>query len=750
MVQRPSYQDLVHRAGQHFGIEPEYYDIWGNLHVIPVEVKKVLLEAMGVCTDTYDALETVLVSKENAEWLRMLAPVRVVTNPRLSAEGIPFHLPTEESCPGRLPRDTVIHAITLIDEHGIERDVRGDGATAVWEEERQIGGICYARCRFSLKETLECGYYRLRMTTEGCTGTSTSEMLLVICPQTAYLPDGFGQGTRYAGLQVPLFSIHSETSWGVGDFKDLGTLAEWAVNALGVDFIGLNPLHAIFNRSPLHVSPYNPLSRIFRNLIYLAVEEIPEFKESPGAQDLLARMRGQDLWKEVVCAPRVDYEKASYIKKLVLEEVFQTFLMKHWNKKGSRDSRTEHFQAYRRKKGESLQLCATFFALEEHFNAKESRTVTWGKWPEAYQDPHSSEVKAFQQQHEERILFYAFLQWHIDEQMRKASERIREVGMSMGFYLDMALGVDPWGADRWVFRDVFAQGVTVGAPPDDFSPNGQDWGIPPLITDRLKDTCYQIFIETIRENCMHASMLRLDHVMGLFRLFWIPEGARPVEGAYVKMPAEDMLGILALESHRNNVIIIGEDLGTVPPYIRTHLKAVNALSYRLFYFERNSSQELKGPSEYPAQSLVSVTTHDLPTLEGFWEGRDIMTRERLGLFPNPETHRLAWEERARDKANIMKALHSQGLLAHGIDTPPAHLTDELQVAVITYLVRTPCWLLLLNHEDIFRDKDQLNLPGTLTEYPNWTARMRYSLEALMTDPEVDRIVEKIRHIVEEV
>jgi 4-alpha-glucanotransferase len=745
-----SYEDLVDRAARCYGIEPDYYDIWGRLHIVPLDTKVALLRAMGVCADTREGLEAALSDKERGEWVRPLPPAVVADAARLAAEGIVVHLPSmRPSASCGLPEDIAALSFTVRDELGGERELRVAREAFSWQGEKNIGGVWYERYRMRWEGPLECGYYHVTLIVDGPLGSTTSCMLLAICPGKAYLPEGVRSGRRFLGIHAPLFALRSSKDWGIGDLRDLRTFAQWAAAALGADFVGINPLHATFNRPPLSISPYYPSSRIYRNYAYLAVDEIPEFAESAGAKEALSRLSADPSWKEMLERPRVDFERVAAAKKEILERVFETFLERHWAERTRGDARAEGFQRYRQEKGESLEWCATFFALEEHVSGEAGSAAGWGQWPHEFRDRTSSAVRAFQAARSERILFYEFLQWQLEEQLSRSMEAARECGLSMGLYLDMALSVDPWGADRWVFKDVFAEGATVGAPPDDFSPKGQDWGIAPLVPHRLRETGYEVFIQTLRENCAHAAMLRLDHVMGLFRLFWIPHGGSPADGAYVRMPSEDLLGIVLLESRRHEVVVVGEDLGTVPPYVRERLREADILSCRLFLFEREADGRWRSPSEYPAQAVAAVTTHDLPTLRGFWEGRDISIREALGLFPGPEGAEAARRQRVEQKQAILTALCREGLLPAGRTASESEdlLSREIQMAVIAYLARTPCWCVALNHEDIFMGADQLNLPGTSTEYPNWTARMEYSLEELSDDPRVREVVSSIRQVV---
>ena len=343
-------------------------------------------------------------------------------------------------------------------------------------------------------------------------------------------------------------------------------------------------------------------------------------------------------------------------------------------------------------------------------------------------------------------MFYQYLQWQIDIQLSAAKKRARE-RLSIGLYHDLALATDTFGSDLWAHRPFYVAGCRVGSPPDDFSPKGQDWGFPPPNSARHREDGYRLFAESIRKNCRHGGALRIDHVMRLFRLFWIPDGSDATMGAYVRELSEDFVRMLALESVRNRVVVVGEDLGTVEPAIRETLARFGILSYRLFYFEKNANQEFRRHEEYPRQALVSSTTHDLPTLAGFWVGADIAARRAAGTIGDKEfTEQTA--HRADEKQKMLDLLFAQGLLAPGLprsarDYP--ELTGPLHHAAIGFLALTPSQLLAINQEDLTKELAQQNLPGTTWQYPNWGRKMRFTVEELRTDAEARGYTDMLRN-----
>jgi 4-alpha-glucanotransferase len=554
---------------------------------------------------------------------------------------------------------------------------------------------------------------------------------------------------RVAGVGLALYGVRSEKNWGVGDFSDLKKIIDWAHEELNVDFIGLNPLHALFNKRPFTSSPYLPSSRLFRNFIYLDVPGIEDFSRSIKAQALLespeTRRRIQALRDE----KQVNYEEVSALKLVILRELFRCFLES--NRKPDRGTKQwKDFDDFRRAGGVYLERYATFCALQEHFQAELPHAESWRDWPAAFHDPESEQIKDFQLSHEEDVLFWMYVQWRIEDQLKQAQDYAVGRGMSIGLYHDEALAVDRNGADFWAWREFFHEGFRVGAPPDGFAPDGQDWGFPPPNSDKIQNSGYALFLKKLDTNCKYGGALRIDHVMQLSHLFWIPESGKPADGVYVKDNETDLLNLLALISQTSRTLIVGEDLGTVPPHFRERLMAKDVLSYRLFYFERDFDGTPSPHHAYPEAALVSISTHDLPTLAGFWSGGDIETRQSIGQLSDERAKTFA-DERSRNKAQILERLVRDGFL----DDQSARSawesslpTDELHSAVMSFLLHTPSKLVMINQEDVFLDVRQQNFPGTTWEHPNWVTKMRYSVEELRSDPEALRYAQKFRTLVE--
>jgi 4-alpha-glucanotransferase len=531
-----------------------------------------------------------------------------------------------------------------------------------------------------------------------------------------------------SGFAVALYGLRSERNWGFGDFTDLQRLCKWAARKLGVSFIALNPLHAIPNRRPYNTSPYLPTSIFFKNYLYLDVEAIDEWKQSRRAQWCFRRPAAQSELEALRDAETVEYERVAAFKTRFLKLLFAEFLRRHWSKN---TARAQEFRQFRESAGNLLTRFGLYCALNEYLHERDLNLWVWTDWPAEYRDPESAATKKFAAKHWRSILFHEWAAWQTDQQLAEAQRAAVDAGLSIGLYHDLALATDRFGADIWAHRDFFAHGCRVGSPPDDFSPQGQDWGFPPPNTLRHRADGYRMFRESIRRTAQHGGALRIDHVMRFFRLYWIPDGMDATKGAYVHDRAEDLVRILALESARSRILMVGEDLGTVEPYIREMLGRFGILSYRLFYFERNGDGSYRRADEYPRQALVSSSTHDLPTLAGFWTGSDIEARKAAGVL-DEKAYDEQWSGRRRDKERMLEALLDAGLLPRGY-TAKADFDDTLTHAILGFLASTPSMIMLVNQEDLTREPHQQNLPGTTSQYPNWGRKMRFTVEQLESD-----------------
>ncbi len=558
--------------------------------------------------------------------------------------------------------------------------------------------------------TLPLGYHYLQWMHREMPGESR----LIVCPPQVWA----GGNQRCAGIAISLYGLRSARNWGCGDFRDLKDFCFWTAS-VGGEFVALNPLHAIHNRQPFNTSPYLPLSSLFRNYLYLDLEGMEGFASASIRAEFSSAAVQREL-AEFRSSEYVEYEKIAKLKLRFLRKLFAEF-------RGSAE-----FDEFERRGGGLLQTFALFCALDEHFQRTKPGTWVWKDWPAEYHHPQSSACLEFVREHPDELRFHVWLQWHIETQLQNVQAHALQCGMSIGLYHDLALATDRFGCDLWSHPEHFAAGCRVGAPPDAFSPEGQDWSFPPPNSAFARKDGYQLFAASIRRNACPGGALRIDHVMRLFRLFWIPEGHPAKDGTYVHEPWRDLLGILALESHRLQFHVIGEDLGTVSEEIRQGLGEYGVLSYKVLYFMRGPDGKFLPAAEYSPQAAATITTHDLPTIAGFWESRDIEARWQAGLLSGHDRQKQQ-EARAADKQYLLELLHGEKLVTPGFPSVAQQvpsMTHELQDAILTMLASTPCSLLVINQEDLTLEADQQNLPGSIAEYPNWRRKMKLSIEDL--------------------
>ncbi len=727
-------RELLDRLAERAGIAPEYYDINGARHVTSEHTKRAILSAMGFRVESVHDLEEELRRWDEASWRQSCDSVVVVQEGDESACWS-CRLAVEER-----QQEHLRIVWRICDETGRVRCEDESGPGLVPREVRFLSGRRYIRVEVPLPRDLAMGYYDVTARAQGIEPSLERSFLLILAPRHCYVPPFFEEARRMWGVALQLYALRSSRNWGIGDFGDLTNVVEWAAHDLRAGVIGLNPLHALKNTRPFHISPYSPNSRLYLNDIYLDIERIPEFAASVEARNLVRSARFRTTLEDLRKRDLVDYDAVAGAKRSVLEHLFAQFLHDHFSEAGERleptTERGRAFTRYVREQGEALERFAVYQVLDEEMRRLDPPVWIWQEWPEGYRHPASAQVSEFARRYRTRVWFHQYVQWETERQLQEVVEQAGCLGMPIGLYHDLALGSDRSGADGWAFQDVLALAADCGAPPDPFAPEGQNWGLAPVNPVALRATGYRMFIELLRKNLRHGGAIRLDHVMALFRLFWIPRGLPASAGAYVHYPAEELLAIVALESVRAKTVMIGEDLGTVPDWVRERLGRAKVLSYRVFYFERTGGGEWKRPADYPAQSLAVVSTHDLPTLAGFWAGEDLAVRASLGFYVDERAKQEAWEERQREKAAILRALQAEGLLPDGITTDPVSVPDmtpALCRAIHVYLGRTPSWLVLASLEDVIGEKAQANLPGTVEAYPNWSRKLALDLDELRRD-----------------
>jgi 4-alpha-glucanotransferase len=557
--------------------------------------------------------------------------------------------------------------------------------------------------RDELPADLSPGWYRLELR------AAEPVTVVVAPPRLPAVPATWG-------WQLQLYALHSARSWGIGDLGDLREFLAWTASAHGAGAVLLNPLHAPGPTHPVQPSPYTPSSRRFANPLALRVTDVPAYRRA----DAQTRAEVDALR---VAAPgsgpdaRIDHDLVWAAKRAALELL--------WRAEG----RPEPAGLAANTGG--LADFATWCALAERHGGR------WSHWPAELREPASPAVAVARRELAPRVAFHAWVQEQCAHQLASARAAAHDAGMALGVLHDLAVGVDPEGADAWALADVLATGVAIGAPPDEFTPRGQNWGLPPWRPDRLAATGYAAFRDMLRAVLSHADGLRIDHVAGQWRLWWVPPGDSPDRGTYVSYGPDVMLAVLALEAHRAGAVVVGEDLGTVEPEVTEALADQGMLGCAVSWFTRDEDTEgepLLPPARWPERALASLSTHDLPTAAGFLRGEHVRVRAELGLLDDVPAEEA---QAAQERAEWLALLRSEGLLP---PSPAEEPTEwEIIVAMHRLLARTPCRLKLVSPYDVLQETRQPNLPGTVDEYPNWRLPLPATLDELRADPRVAQI-----------
>ncbi len=574
---------------------------------------------------------------------------------------------------------------TVVLREGATRPLARPGTVTLEDgTERSVTG--------ELPADLPLGWHRLR--------SDDQDITLVVVPRSLPEPPSAW------GWMLQLYALHSAGSWGMGDLADLAEFTRWS-GGTGAGVVLLNPLHAVTPVHPVAASPYSPSSRRFANPLYLRIETTDAYtRADPPLWEQVDALRAAATTGDLI-----DYDAVWRVKRAALELL--------WPLAGPVDLDADP----------GVADFATYCALAERHGAD------WHAWPEELRRPDTAAVAAARAELADRVAFHAWLQQLCDAQLGTANAAAQETGMPVGIVHDLAVGIDPSGADGWLLQDVLAAGVHVGAPPDAFNQLGQDWGLAAWRPDQLVGTGYAAYRDMLRRILHRAGGLRVDHIVGLWRLWWVPPGAGPAEGTYVHYDPEAMLGILALEAHRAGAVVIGEDLGTVQPVVTEGLQEQNMLGSAVLWFTRDPDDPDEGylpPGRYPRNALASISTHDLPTARGFLSGEHIRIRAELNQLAGPVADERKHAE--ADRAQLLAMLRAEKLIG------PDAGEDEIVVAMHAALRSTPCRLVTASLYDVLDEVRQPNLPGTTDEYPNWRIPLPASLEEIRDDPRVARVV----------
>ncbi|MEO7588010.1 MAG: 4-alpha-glucanotransferase [Arachnia sp.] len=668
--------DDLTRLAEYFGIALEFRD-WKDRDLeISQESVIAVLHALGVDASTENSRAAALSEVSERGWRRVLPPCTVVEH----GHGVSIDV--------HVPAGTRVE-LSLVLESGERREGQ---QIDNWEPDRWISGALRGEATFWFGGELPLGYHHLLAHSE----EGRFEATLVVTPPHLGFPAAMRDGRTW-GYATQLYSVTSKKSWGVGDLTDLADLVAWSGAEQGAGHVLINPLHAAQPTPPMEPSPYLPASRRFVNPLYIRPESIQEFAGlDRHTRSRVARLR-KSLRPVAGVARAIDRDGAWRVKREALRLVFAA---------GRRPARQIALDHYARREGASLRDFATWCALSEEFGND------WHDWPQDYQRVDAPDVAAFAEAHADDVSFHIWLQWVASLQVSAAQTVAEEVGMPVGVLTDLAVGVSGSSAETWTMPDLFADGVTVGAPPDDYNQAGQDWGQPPWRPDKLEEVAYAPFREMVAAAMRRVGGVRIDHIIGLFRLWWVPQGLGPRHGTYVRNNHEALIGILALEAHRAHALVVGEDLGTVEPWVRQYLSRRGILGTSVLWFEHDDGRPLEA-HRWREYCLASVTTHDLPPTLGYLAGDHVRLRDSLGLLTEPLQEEL---EAARDEqSGWLNKLVDDGVLDADHRDNPA----EVMLALHRYLLHTPSRVLLASLGDAVGERRTQNQPGTINEYPNW-------------------------------
>lgn len=613
--------------------------------------------------------------------------------------------------------------------------------TAQWqlkcENGQEYQGTINESAQLILPDELDMGYHQLILETENDRWQSQ----IIRVPTRCFQPQILVDQQKIWGISLQLYTVRSEKNWGMGDFGDLHQIID-EISLRGGAFIGLNPIHALYPANPDSASPYSPSSREWLNVLYIDVNAVTEFQTCEAAQNWWNSALTQEKLNYARTSEWIDYRAVSALKIQGLRLSFNYFQQQEASE------RQHQFHQFVEQGGVNLQQQATFDALHMALNIADENRWGWPVWPEEFQSSNSEHVKAFYENNHNEILFFSWLQWLAYLQLADCHEHCQQNHMSIGLYRDLAVGVSEGSADVWADKELYCSGASIGAPPDPLGPLGQNWGLPPINAHTLQSRGYQPFIDLLKANMSFCGAIRIDHVMSLLRLWWIPYGHSSDQGAYVYYPVDDLLGILALESERHQCMVIGEDLGTVPTEIVTKLRDNGVYSYRVLYFQHGGNNDFFLPKDYPQQAMATISTHDLPTLRSFWLSNDLTLGSSLNLYPDRFKLFSLYSERSATKYGLLQALRYAGYPLNEDEniTITLPMSDDLSLAILRYMASCHSLLLGLQLEDLLGILLPVNIPGTSDQYANWRRKLNYSIEDIFLNNQINHLLEEVNQI----
>ena len=693
---------MLYKLSEKLGIKTGYWGLEGQWHQVSEKTITSILSSLSIKINSEEDIKNELTKIEEKEKKLIQKTVfsqfdeKTITIP-LNLINIANH---NQELTYKISSNTDNTNIT------VGKQTIADLTVTKEEENKKIANLV-------INKPLSIGYYNLSITLENKTYNS----ILVIHPQKAFLQKWVKEGKKVWGVATQLYSLKSDNNQAFGDFTDLENLGK-IIKDQGGDIVGINPLHALPVYDSYRYSPYSPFNRKFLNFLYIDITKLSNFKSSKKLQRTFNSSILKNKINNLKETKKIHYTKVHKIKLELLRESFKVF-----KQAGDKRSDLKDFKEYCKKGGTDLLNYATFCALECHF-----KNSSWQEWKEEYHNTENKVVQEFIKQNEKEIEFYMYLQWQAFLQIDTCHKNLKKLGFTNGIYGDLAIGAEINGSESWENKKSIVPNVSIGAPPDKFAPQGQNWHLGPLNPINLQNTGYLDFRKILSTTMNYCDILRIDHILGLSRLFFIPEETN--EGLYVTYNFDEMLKILTLESHLHKCMIVGEALGNTEPKVLNKLQQYNILSYQVFRFNVwEQSKLFKRPQEYPTLSMSCATTHDLPTIAGFYIGRDLYMQRKLSLYNNEEEMLEREKNRSTERKHLLSALEDQGLKVSK-KLKNEQFLNTLSVNIQAYIAKTPSAITIVNLEDILGETKQINIPGTSTEYGNWQKKLSVNLEEL--------------------
>ncbi|MBU2113826.1 MAG: 4-alpha-glucanotransferase [Gammaproteobacteria bacterium] len=711
---------LIKQLAALAGLQHSYVHAQGHTEHVGLDKQQAILQAMGFDLSSDSSINQHITELTEQPWFEVLAPVNVCQ------QGQPIRLRVQQL--QQLAVSDWQWQICTEEQQQFNGTLQINAADIIARQATSKGDVLAAE--LALDISLPLGYHQLTLSS----ASTQYQQQLIVTPQRCFQLHDKAVLHKTFGPALQLYAVRSARNWGIGDFIDLQQLIA-PLAAQGVDFIGLNPLHALYPELPQDCSPYSPNSRLWLNTQYVALEHTDEFASCSEAQHEFNSAAFQQRLAGLRQTADVDYPGVAAAKKHIATLLFQHFKQQHL---AANTARARQFYAFVEQGGVSLRQLAIHQVLQGKLFHQDWGMAAWQNFPAELRNPNSAAVAEFASQHADEVAQQLYLQWQAQLQLTAVKRQCQQQGMTIGLYCDVAVGTSRSSAESWGAPEDYLMDLSVGAPADIMAPKGQNWGLLAYNPQTLRQKAYRPFIELIQANMRYAGALRLDHVMALLRLWCCPIGSDATAGAYIRFPAADLFAILALESQRNSCVVIGEDLGTVPVEISHLMAQYQVLSYRVFMLEQKAGSYDYAGQTYPELALATVTTHDMPTLVGYWQEHDLALRHQLDLFPSPQVADSLYQLRADEKQLMRQRLQ----LPDG-DYNQADFAKLIRASHL-FTASQPAKLLAFQLEDLLLMATPVNIPGTSTEYPNWQRKLVTDIDDILSRDDVLELIAAIK------